>query len=470
MRIASLLAIALTLTLAAGCGDDGNSATNNGANNGQNNGANNGTNNGDNNGDNNGANNGDNNGANNGDNNGDNNGANNGANNGEACPDEPGLRPGSRSEMMGIYDSTRRKLVWFGGDDGVPVQCSPAPHVIDELWEYDTRCASFTQIEIEEGPGARARGVAVHDTVRDRMLVFGGRYRLEARGPYTLYDEVWALKLGDYSWEKLTTEGQGPGKRVNSAAVYDPVNDEMLVYGGNSSTNGASFNPLGDLWALNLETNTWRRIPGAVPRPVDRLFHGAALDPDGRILYVYGGGDENAFFGPFFGDLWALNLDANEWTKVYDPAAGDRGGPPPRIWATLAWDREAQKLFLFGGHDDGQVGNQNDTWSWDPAEMAWDEIVPPEQVNEQPNGFCDFPADFVIPNLDAPDRRSAHLAVLDEDRGEWVVFGGKTDCGIIDDVWTFDLEREAWVRLIESTTGEACTRGENPDACLAMCQ
>ena len=137
---------------------------------------------------------------------------------------------------------------------------------------------------------------------------------------------------------------------------------------------------------------------------------------------------------------------------------------------TITWDKVSSKLYLFGGHDDGAVGNQNDTWSFDPATMQWSAIIDPETVNQPANGFCDFPRDFVIPNLDAPDRRASHLAVLDDTRGEWVVFGGKTDCGVIDDVWTFDLGRETWVRLLESTVGEACIRGENPDACLAMCQ
>jgi hypothetical protein len=59
---------------------------------------------------------------------------------------------------------------------------------------------------------------------------------------------------------------------------------------------------------------------------------------------------------------------------------------------------------------------------------------------------------------------------LDPTRGEWIVHGGKTDCGIIDDVWTFDLARDEWLRLYTATQGEACLRGETPEMCLALCQ
>ncbi|MCH2162049.1 MAG: hypothetical protein MK085_09275, partial [Phycisphaerales bacterium] len=50
------------------------------------------------------------------------------------------------------------------------------------------------------------------------------------------------------------------------------------------------------------------------------------------------------------------------------------------------------------------VTNQNDTWRFDLDSGEWQEIIGPETVNTPANGFCDFPPDFTIPNLDAPDR------------------------------------------------------------------
>ena len=69
--------------------------------------------------------------------------------------------------------------------------------------------------------------------------------------------------------------------------------------------------------------------------------------------------------------------------------------------------------------------------------------------------------------IDGIDRQ---LAALDETRGEWVIFGGKTDCGLIDDVWVYSLEQDGWVKLIGATMGEACIRSENPQLCVAMCK
>ena len=381
------------------------------------------------------------------------------------CPDFEGERPEARSEMMGIFDTARQRLVFFGGDDGEPVQCSSSPHPIGELWVYDGQCAVFNREPIENGPGGRARGVAVHDTTEDRMLVFGGRFRTASSGPYELYNEVWALDLADLSWELLTTPG-GPSARVNTAAAYNAERHEMVVFGGNSSNNGASFIPHNDTWILDLETETWRELSTSPDKPSKRLFHAAAMNTEENLLFVYAGGDEQAFFGPFFGDLWQLNVTSGVWTELHP---GGIGAPLNRIWATIAYDKTSNDIVLFGGHDDGAVGNQNDTWRFDLDSGQWVEIIGAETVNTPANGFCDFPPDFTIPNLDAPDRRSSHLAVLDDVRGELLIFAGKTDCGIIDDVWTFDLARDSWLNLKEATRGESCLRGENPDLCVAMC-
>jgi hypothetical protein len=395
------------------------------------------------------------------------NNTNNENNNTPVCPEELGERPDPRAEMMGIYDPRERCIVYFGGDDGVPQQCSPAPHPIGGLWVYDTTCQTFTEITYEEGPGPRTRGTAVYDAQEHRMILFGGRYREGSSGRYTLYNEVWALDLTTYAWELLHDgRGEAPAKRSTTSSIYNPAMHEVVLFGGNLSDNGLNFTPENDLWVFNLDTNLWRELSPQGSKPASRLFHSSAFDADNQTMYVYGGGDANAFVGPFFGDLWAFNLQTERWSLLSE--GDEEVAPARRIWSTLA--AHGGKVYLFGGHDDGALGNQNDTWSFDPASGEWTELIAPEQIENEPNGFCDFPADFTAPNLDAPDRREAHLAVIDPDRGEWFVYGGKTDCGIIDDVWTFDLNRESWVQSLPATIGEACIRGENPDQCSALCR
>jgi hypothetical protein len=298
------------------------------------------------------------------------------------------------------------------------------------------------------------------------MLVFGGRYREGSSGPYTLYDDVWALDLASLTWQPLAVAGAGPEARGNATAVLDASANELVVFGGNTSTSGLSFEPQNDVWALDLATNTWREVTTRGAAPKARLFHTATIDPVTRTLFVYGGGGENAFQGPFYDDLWKLDLATGAWEELDD---GGAGAPRGRIWSTIAFDAGASALVLFGGHDDGDVGNNNDTWTFDLGTRAWTAIVPPEKVNAPAADFCEFPADFTLPNASAPDRRSAQVAGFDPEARALVIFGGKTDCGIINDAWSFDAAARSWTRLVEATIGEACLRGEYPEQCTSMC-
>ena len=136
------------------------------------------------------------------------------------CP-EPGSteRPAGLGEAFGVMDAQRRKLVFWGGNAGIPVNCNTATDHIDTLWVYDTVCATFERIETTGGPGPRARGMAIYDPDRDQMVIFGGRYRGTPTGLYTVYDEVWALDLETYTWTQITTEGPSPSPRSNPAGA-----------------------------------------------------------------------------------------------------------------------------------------------------------------------------------------------------------------------------------------------------------
>jgi hypothetical protein len=371
-----------------------------------------------------------------------------------------------RGEAFAVHDPKRNRVVFFGGDVGVPQQCNPAPKPDGELWTYDVACKTFKKVDAGAGPGARTRGLAIHDPEGDRMIVFGGRFRAASSGPYTVYSDVWALNLESMTWQEIATTGGGPSARSSVAGAYDPATKELLLFGGNASTSGLSFTPLSDVWALNLATGAWREIVATGVKPEARLFHSVTLDAASSRLYVYAGGGVGAFQGPFMADLWSLDTKTSAWTSEHDGASS---APMGRIHTSLTWDAQAKRLVMFGGHDDGAVGNNNDTWSFDPGTKQWTAHVPAEVVNTPAPSFCLFPPDFTVPNLAAPDRRSAHVAVLDTAGGGWFVYGGKTDCGNINDVWRYDLGSNAWQNQVPATIGEACPRGKNPGQCSTLC-
>src|SRR5438034_9927579 len=121
---------------------------------------------------------------------------------------------------------------------------------------------------------------AIYDPVRDRMIVFGG-FAVTARS------EVWALELsGSPAWHQLSPSGTPPPARQQHTAIYDPLRDRMIVFGG---TNGS---PLGDVWALDLADSTsWTQLTPAGAAPSARFGHAAVYDAAHDAMLVLGGSD-----------------------------------------------------------------------------------------------------------------------------------------------------------------------------------
>ncbi len=365
--------------------------------------------------------------------------------------------PSPRGEVAGVWDPLNRRFLVFGGDDGVPVECSSQTTFVDELWAFYPDCDAW-ELVAATGPGPRGRHVAAYDAARERMIVYGGRYRDGTSGNYTNLDDTWAFDFATDTWTELATEG--PGGRAMSVGVVG--GDQFVIYGGNLSEDGGSYDSQKDAWSLDLSTNTWTELsPGSGPGK--RIFHAATVSSDGGTMYVYGGGDDGAFTGPFFGDLWAMDLNDPSWTEL-DDGSGNRV-PDFRIWPNLLTKPDGN-LLLWAGHDDQELGNRNDLWTYDLGGGGWEQHVEGDVYNAPANGFCDFPADFVIPDLDVPERRDAGAAAMTDD-GALLVFGGKTDCGIINDVWSWSVSDSTWSERSQATFGEICLRAYAE--CSTMC-
>ena len=94
-------------------------------------------------------------------------------------------------------------------------------------------------------PSARSQYTAIYDPVRDRMVVFGG-----SDGSYR--NDVWALSLaGSPAWSALAPAGSLPPARRGHTAFYDPVRDRMVVFGGSGGNSNRN-----DVWALSWDQTT----------------------------------------------------------------------------------------------------------------------------------------------------------------------------------------------------------------------
>jgi len=377
----------------------------------------------------------------------------------QRCAEFGEERPARSSEQAAAYDPERAELIVFGGTDSVPEACAlgGAVHFSDETWIYSDPCKRWTRIAAL-GPSASGRHMAAWGD--GNVWVFGGRYRpQDSTGAYELYDDLFRFEVATRSWHSVDAQGERPAPRVNGALIWDTQRERLWLFGGNRSASGASYAPLADLWSFDPDRGSWQQheVSGAAPAP--RLFHAALYDEKRDALVIFGGADASAFGNEarYFADLWSLSLADLRWTQL---AAGGSDGPEGRFWSGLVHDRERD--------DDAQLGNRNDTWRFDPEAGSWSALDGGDTLQGAPRGACDFPPDFTAAALSAPERRSSHSLVWSQPCKHALLFGGKTDCGAIDDLWSFDGTR--WHDELPATEGESCVRWrERPEECGDLC-
>jgi hypothetical protein len=313
--------------------------------------------------------------------------------------------------------------------------------------------------------------------------LFGGRWRDNAASstaPYTNYNDVWAFDFATLEWGEIQTTGTAPTPRSNTAIAV--AGDRLIVFGGNTGTSGTMFTPTDDTYALDLTTNTWSQIAMGAAPPA-RLFHTMTYDPGGNRIYIGTGGDENAFVGPFLADYWVLDLASDQWHQLQTTPTFN-AAEIQRIKGSLVYRSESEYgpagLMAFGGHDnltpffdvrnDVRFIDLSTVTSLPPAGPVPFTDMRVGDVYNQPLGMdpCQIPVDYVIFDLEAPERRQGHALGVAHDGGAFLVFGGDADCDRLSDAWWFNSATGVWTPVRESPPGLSCPRTGNPN-CTNLC-
>src|SRR5439155_27020807 len=147
-------------------------------------------------------------------------------------------------------------------------------------------CGNWTTLLPDTANLSRGYHAMIYDPVRDRLLVFGG---VDLSKPsFESVNDVWATPHGGTpAWTAVAATGTPPPARYDHTAIYDPVRDRLIVFGG-QGTGGL----LNDVWALALSgTPAWTQISAAGTPPTGRAGHSAIYDATRDRMVVFGGFD-----------------------------------------------------------------------------------------------------------------------------------------------------------------------------------
>jgi len=196
-----------------------------------------------------------------------------------------GTAPGVRTRHASAYDGTTNSLIIFGG-----FNCATGYY--NDVWVLSNANSTsgtpaWHQLSpTGTAPSARKGSSAVYSSSTNTLTVFGG----DAGG--APFDDIWVLSSangagGIPAWHEITASNNGPSARSGHTATYDPAHDLMTVYGGFDGTN-----LLGDSWVLSAAsgagTSTWTQLLPQDTAPA-RQYASAVYDPVKNEMVIFGG-------------------------------------------------------------------------------------------------------------------------------------------------------------------------------------
>ncbi|MEW5974976.1 MAG: kelch repeat-containing protein [Acidobacteriota bacterium] len=171
---------------------------------------------------------------------------------------------------------------------------------------YDPERHRWSDLNPRQSPPPVVGGSLAYDPVNDEIVLFGGGHVAEQAldGHAVGFTGTWAYRHRENVWQPVRTSSQPP-PRMNTRLVCDTRHQVLVLFGGDSQSHY-----LNDTWLYDLKRREWRpsRAEGA---PAARAGHFTVYDPKTGWVFVGGGYNTKDLE-----DMWAYDVGSDRWLPV----------------------------------------------------------------------------------------------------------------------------------------------------------
>ncbi len=244
----------------------------------------------------------------------------------------PAVSPTARSGAQLVHDSNRGVAVLYGGlASNISI-----PPPTNQTWEWNG--ATWAQVTPAANPGNRYLYGACYDSVRSRVVMYGGATTQLISVPNS---QTW--EYDGTTWVQVTTTGN-PGPRERPAMCFHQGLGKAVMFGGG---NGSGVTD--QTWLYDGVAGTWQQVAMAGVKPPGRNAATLSYDAVRGLCVLTGGQDANGVLA----DTWTF--DGASWTQQPTTTTGVRDH-------MAAFLPNLAQVVKFGGFVTGPFVLTNETW------------------------------------------------------------------------------------------------------------
>ena len=295
------------------------------------------------------------------------------------------VRPAGRRDAAMAFDPSRKSLILFGGTSGTS---SGGRVFLADTWEWQSGSRKWSQLHPASSPDPRDAHAMVTDSVRAKVLLFGGEEANPNPGPHNpdavVEDRaIWEWDGDKTTWTNRTptSSNLGPWQRTNPLMSFDEGRQKLFIFEGVSTWQDTTSNSV--FWEWDPVSAGWVFRDsgdfvdfGASDMGLPSAFPVVAYDSLRRRMVV-----PTTASTTTGSKTWELDTKAPTWFLRTLSSS-----PSSLSTAAMVYDSQRGVMVLFGSGP--RYSGSSETWQYKVTNLGNGEGCTVARAPSCASGFC----------------------------------------------------------------------------------